>query len=233
MSLPFTSRRRTVYRRPTAWTRRSNHAPLPRAVPPDPVPAPAPVPPADPATGSPAAPVTARRTHLELAPDRPLLAAPFPKGPEARVVPRPGCDVAEYRALYAGVGGPWRWRDRLAWPDAALAVWLARPDVAVHVLEVRSAGAWAVAGYHELVRRAPDEVELLYFGLLPAFHGRGLGGAFLTHAVRTARAMGDDPARTRVILNTCTFDGPAALPNYLARGFRVVREEAYVVDGGA
>ena len=29
----------------------------------------------------------------------------------------------------------------------------------------------------------------------------------------------------RVIVETCTLDGAAALPNYLARGFQVVREE--------
>jgi hypothetical protein len=31
-----------------------------------------------------------------------------------------------------------------------------------------------------------------------------------------------------VILNTCTLDSPRALPNYLARGFTIVREDRYV-----
>jgi hypothetical protein len=35
---------------------------------------------------------------------------------------------------------------------------------------------------------------------------------------------------TRVILNTCTLDAPQALPNYLARGFAITREERYSVD---
>jgi hypothetical protein len=31
----------------------------------------------------------------------------------------------------------------------------------------------------------------------------------------------------RVWLHTCTLDHPAALPNYLKRGFRPIREEVY------
>jgi len=35
---------------------------------------------------------------------------------------------------------------------------------------------------------------------------------------------------TRVWLHTCTLDGPAALPNYLARGFVATRRETYAAD---
>jgi len=34
----------------------------------------------------------------------------------------------------------------------------------------------------------------------------------------------------RVWLHTCTLDDPAALPNYVARGFRPFREERYEAD---
>ena len=40
-------------------------------------------------------------------------------------------------------------------------------------------------------------------------------------------------APTRVWLHTCTLDAKAALPNYLARGFRPFKEERYVAtDAG-
>ena len=42
-------------------------------------------------------------------------------------------------------------------------------------------------------------------------------------AVEEAFVLGAGPVR----LHTCTLDSPAALPNYLARGFRKVREETY------
>jgi hypothetical protein len=38
------------------------------------------------------------------------------------------------------------------------------------------------------------------------------------------------PAPTRVWLHTCTLDHPAALANYLGRGFQVTRSEHYEVD---
>jgi len=59
-----------------------------------------------------------------------------------------------------------------------------------------------------------------------AFIGRGLGGWLLTRAAEEAFALD----ASRVILNTCTLDAPQALPNYLARGFTIVREDQYLLD---
>ena len=81
----------------------------------------------------------------------------------------------------------------------------------------------APAGYFELHAPGDGAVEIAYFGLLPEFFGRGWGGHLLTRAVDTAWSLG----AARVWLHTCTLDHPAALPNYLRRGFRPVREETY------
>lgn len=51
-------------------------------------------------------------------------------------------------------------------------------------------------------------VEIAYFGLLPRFIERGLGGALLTATVERAWAMG---AR-RVWVHTCSLVHPSALP---------------------
>jgi GNAT superfamily N-acetyltransferase len=167
------------------------------------------------------------RTYLELADPAALRAADFPEGAPVRTVRRAPCAVAEYRALYDAVGRAYRWRDRLAWPDEQLAEWLARPEVAVHVLErrTRDGASWEPAGYYELARHPDGSVELVYFGLVATAQGTGLGRALLTEAVRTAWTLG----ASRVWLHTCTLDGPAALPNYLARGFRITGEERYTV----
>jgi GNAT superfamily N-acetyltransferase len=77
-----------------------------------------------------------------------------------------------------------------------------------------------ILAYAELARQG-DDVEIRYFGVAPDRLGQGLGGCFLADVVDHAWQRG--PAR--VVLNTCSLDGPAALPNYLARGFRIVREE--------
>jgi GNAT superfamily N-acetyltransferase len=82
------------------------------------------------------------------------------------------------------------------------------------------------AGYFELRKEPVGNVEIAYFGLLKHFHGRGLGGHFLTQAAQTAWESG----AKRVWLHTNTMDHPAALPNYLKRGFKVFKTENFLID---
>jgi GNAT superfamily N-acetyltransferase len=166
-------------------------------------------------------PVEVVRTYLELDADTPLQPRPWPAG-DARVVRLAPGSVDAYRRLYRTVGERWHWRDRLALDDDELRALLADPDIAVWELLVDGESA----GYFELRREPGGDVEIAYFGLAPAFIGRGLGGALLTRAVEEARALG---AR-RVWLHTCTLDSPHALPNYRARGFRAFRTERYVTE---
>ena len=51
---------------------------------------------------------------------------------------------------------------------------------------MRSSHHGTPAGYAELDRREPPDVQLAYFGLMPEFIGKGLGGFFLDWAVRAA-----------------------------------------------
>jgi ribosomal protein S18 acetylase RimI-like enzyme len=74
------------------------------------------------------------------------------------------------------------------------------------------------AGYAE-IQPLGDRTEIAFFGLLAPFRGRGIGGALLTRATERSLELSD-----RVTLNTCELDGPHALRNYEARGFRVVEE---------
>ncbi|MDB5969630.1 MAG: cysE [Hydrocarboniphaga sp.] len=152
---------------------------------------------------------------------------------ELRRAPAPGLvDVLLRRAevpcpalsrfLYTAVGGDWYWRDRLGWSQAQWREYLARPGVATWLLSVRG----TPAGYLELERQEHD-TEIAYFGLLPEFIGQGLGGWLLGEGI--ARAWDMDAPR-RVWVHTCTLDGPAALPNYLARGMAIYREETRFID---
>ena len=121
------------------------------------------------------------------------------------------------RFLYAAVGSGYHWTDRLPWALEEWAGRLADPSVEVWV-------AWAggaPVGYVELGRRDAGVVEICYFGLLPHAVGNGQGGPLLSDAVARAWAMG----ASRVYLNSCSLDHPAAMVNYRARGFHVVREE--------
>jgi GNAT superfamily N-acetyltransferase len=157
------------------------------------------------------------RSHLEMHDLGALRPARTPK--ELPQLARERLTPSEYRELYSLVGGPYQWRDRLLLSDAELDAYFASPNV--HLWTLRVAGQ--LAGYFELQRYADMGVEIMYFGLAPAFIGRGLGGWLLTRAVEESFAL----AASRVTLHTCTLDSPHALPNYLARGFVIVREERY------
>jgi GNAT superfamily N-acetyltransferase len=128
--------------------------------------------------------------------------------------------VASYRSLYEAVGGPWQWLSRRKLSDEELARVIHDPGDEVHVLHVDG----DTAGFAELDRRVEGEIELVQFGLLPAFIGRGLGKYFLQWAID--RAWGYGPRR--LWLHTCTLDHPNALPNYLKAGFVVYKEEMRV-----
>lgn len=159
------------------------------------------------------------RTYLELRSRAALGSLPRPPG-DVRLERVRDCPASFYRYLYAEVGRACRWTDRLGWDDARVREHLAQPEVSLYLLSV----AAAPAGFFELARDAEGSVEIAYFGLLPEYHGRGLGKWLLVAAAETALA--ESP---RVWLHTCTLDAPAALPNYLARGFRAFRSETYEV----
>jgi len=126
------------------------------------------------------------------------------------------------RFFYVTVGARWWWTDRLGWDYARWMRHLERPGVETWVaLEGGNPG-----GYFELDRGTGEEVEIAYFGLLPAFIGRRWGAHLLAAAVQ----RGFEGGARRVWLHTCTLDHPHARRNYEARGFRAFRTEELVED---
>ncbi len=162
--------------------------------------------------------VTVERTHLQLL-TRPGATPREALAPGLTLEEEHPCPVATYRALYGEVGRPYFWLDRLAWSDEQLASHLARGDVRVWILRDDK----GMGGYFELMKHGDGSVEIAYFGLVPSRHGRGLGRLLLERAIHEAWEWGAN----RVWLHTCTLDGPAALPNYLARGFEPFKRETY------
>lgn len=134
------------------------------------------------------------------------------------------------RFLYATVGADWHWTDRLGWSRQDWADYLAQPMVETWVGWVRG----TPAGYVELSGVSTGDVEIAYFGLLPGFLGRGLGGHLLTAGLRLAWELAgrwaEPVAVNRVWVHTCTLDGPAALGNYQARGMMIYRTEDAEVE---
>src|SRR5438093_10918432 len=125
------------------------------------------------------------------------------------------------RDLYLAVGQLWSWHDKRLWSDEQWKEYGLVP-------ELRTFGAYfdnSLAGYYELRRDDECGVEIAYFGLLPEFIGRGLGGALLTSAIEEAWSRHRGIAPKRVWVHTCDRDHPQALANYQARGMVVYKVE--------
>jgi len=160
-------------------------------------------------------------TWLELTDPTELRPARDPRrvgGPEIAIRRAEPPDGALSRWFYVEVGRPHAWTDHLGRDAAAWQAWAEQVETWALTVAGRR------AGYHEL-RPGAGGVELAYFGLRPEFQGRGLGGHLLTHALRRGLELAP-----RVWVHTETRDGPAALPNYLARGLRPYRREEVPVD---
>jgi len=130
--------------------------------------------------------------------------------------------VSFYRYLYNTVGERWLWWERRALDDAALTRIIHNDHVEVYVLYVDG----VPAGFFELDRRHDEVVDLAFFGIMPAFIGRGFGTYLLGAAIDTAWSHGP----RKVTVNTCTLDHPRALPLYQRFGFTPVRRETKVID---
>ena len=124
---------------------------------------------------------------------------------------------SDYRTWYKAVGEVWLWTERLQMAPANLQALLDDPGVVVHLLLVDQ----QPAGFVEIDGRNREEIEIKYFGLLPAFIGRGLGKYFL-HAI-IHQVWRQRPHR--LWLHTCDCDHAAALPNYLQAGFEIFDEK--------
>ena len=160
------------------------------------------------------------RTYLEMK-DPSQLTGEASAPPGVSLVCERSYPPAQWRRLYAEVGADYHWVDRLGWTDQDIQRYLDDPAVELWILREGTEDA----GYFELRRDAEGGIEIAYFGLLPAFTVRGLGRYLLDAAVTRAWALG----ASRVWVHTSSLDHPTALPNYLARGFSVWKQEVYGV----
>lgn len=119
--------------------------------------------------------------------------------------------------LFAGVGLSWRWQSRLRWTMEQWDEYFSSGRVKTFICF----DGPRLIGYYELEFAEKKDAEIKFIGLFPHYMGSGLGGMLLSHAVDSALVNN----ATRIWLHTCTGDADAALGNYLARGFRVIRVE--------
>jgi GNAT superfamily N-acetyltransferase len=122
------------------------------------------------------------------------------------------------RQFYGAVGSQWQWADRLEWSEDDWHRYVHRDALTTCVGQSYGKSV----GYFELESKDDGDIEIAYFGLLPEFIGRGMGGALLTAAVEHAWGI---RGTRRIWVHTCTHDHEHALDNYCKRGFSVFKTE--------
>lgn len=151
-------------------------------------------------------------TYLEMLSATDHSARPLPDGVALQRIDPPDWQIN--RRMYENVGRPWAWRDKLTWTDDQWRSYAVRDELQTWVASLTG----IEIGYFELEVQPDGNVQIQYFGLLPEFTDQRLGGPLLSAAVERSWAV---PGTRRVWVHTCTLDHPAALPNYLRRGFKV------------
>jgi GNAT superfamily N-acetyltransferase len=148
---------------------------------------------------------------------------PAPAPVELVKLERDQAAASVLRRTYAQIAAPLNWQSRRAWSDAQWQQHLAGPQVHAWIARV----ADEIAGMVELEAQPGGAVELVVFGLVPAFVGRGFGAHLLTVGTRLAWELEplDGVRVRRVWLHTSSRDHPHAKPNYERRGFRPFRTE--------
>lgn len=104
--------------------------------------------------------------------------------------------------LFAEVGTPWLWSRAARAAEASHATTFVALDD-----DRRRIGIFELSGLSE-------NIEIVFFGLIPTATGKGLGRRMMAAALDLAWRTAD-----RVWLHTCNFDHPAALRFYQSCGF--------------
>lgn len=148
--------------------------------------------------------------------ERPL---PFHENKDVdfRLLQKPiDCDT--YLYFYTRVGKEHFWLDRIVMDEKELLNLINADNTEIFAMYVNN----QPAGYAEFIIQE-QFTEILYFGLLPAFVGRGLGKYALDWSINKAWSYNPQ----WIQLNTCELDHPHAISNYKARGFKEVRTEIH------
>jgi len=124
--------------------------------------------------------------------------------------------------LNNAVGAAYHWKMRTRWTDQDWHHFWERPELQVWVAYLDG----TPIGFFELEADGEGNTEILKFGVIAEFVGKGFGGRMLTHAVRLAWESGAE----RIWLHTCSLDHPHARNHYEARGFQLFKTETELRD---
>lgn len=158
--------------------------------------------------------LNARITYLAMT-ERPKLVTPAPSGIRMAIMRASDMPVHFYRYLYERVGRQHHWMLRRLQTDEEVAAVIHSDKTEIHILYVNG----CPAGFVEIdISKLPERAEIVYFGLISDYQGRGLGRFFLSEAVAITWAHGPQ----KVTISTNSLDSPYALQLYQKIGFTPV-----------
>jgi GNAT superfamily N-acetyltransferase len=157
-------------------------------------------------------------TWMELT-DLSRKAEPAPDGYALRRLGRE--DAALHRKLYRDIGEPWLWSGLLMKSKSEMEAYLADPKV----LSFAAFDGGKAIGMLDL-EVSREGIEIVYFGLAPAYTGKGAGGWLMAETIRITREAG----QLRLWLHTCNFDHPRAISFYQKQGFAIYAQGFEIMD---
>lgn len=163
----------------------------------------------------------ARVTHLEML-TRNSIHAPMPIGMALAIMKAEQCPVHFYRYLYREVGKKHHWSIRRNLSDEKLKNIIQSPQTDIYILYING----CPAGFAEVNLIKMPIAEILYFGLIENYQGRGLSRFFLNEVLLTTW----DKSPKKIIIQTNTLDSPRALQLYQKFGFNPVSTKDVMVE---
>jgi len=167
----------------------------------------------------------ARITFLEMAARPTAPSVPAPVNEPLALMRAENCPVHFYRYIYQQVGKPHHWLTRRRQSDAELAEVLAAPATLLYILYCGG----CPAGFAEILldkMAEHNEADIMYFGLMAEYQGRGLARFFFDEIVRIAWEQNIDLLR----IQTNSLDSPRALQLYQRAGFTPVGTENVEIE---
>jgi GNAT superfamily N-acetyltransferase len=127
-------------------------------------------------------------------------------------------DININKFFYRQIGKDHFWRDRLLWSDKEWHKYLDKTNLDIGIMKLDKK---LIGFFEQEFHKKKNEIELIQMGILKEYQGKKFGSFLLEYIIHKAFVRNAE----RVWVHTCSLDHKHALDNYLAKGFKIFKEE--------
>ncbi|MDC0449299.1 GNAT family N-acetyltransferase [Pelagibacteraceae bacterium] len=127
-------------------------------------------------------------------------------------------DININKFFYRQIGKDHFWRDRLLWSDKEWRKYLDNTNLDTGIMKLDKK---LIGFFEQEFHKKKNEIELIQMGILREYQGKKFGSFLLEYIIHKAFVRNAE----RVWVHTCSLDHKHALDNYLAKGFKIFKEE--------